>query len=77
MNNNIYNINFLNLRNLLLILGTLTFLALSIFALLRQRVDLIYINDYTGIYISIYNSLNFFNWISGLPYINQSEKKKN
>ncbi len=51
MNNNIYNINFLNLRNLLLILGTLTFLALSIFALLRQRVDLIYINDYTDIYI--------------------------
>ena len=51
MNNNFYNVNFLNLRNLLLIFGTLTFLGLSIFALLRQRLESIYINDYTSIYI--------------------------
>ena len=52
MNNNFYNINFLNFRNILLILGTLTFLGLSIFALLRQRIETIYFNDYSNIYIA-------------------------
>ena len=51
MSNNLYNVNFLNLRNLLLIFGTLTFLGLSIFALLRQRIESFYVYDYTSAYI--------------------------
>ncbi len=53
MNNNFYNVNFLNLRNLLLILGALTLLGLSTFALLRQRIETIYTYDYINIYILI------------------------
>ena len=46
MNNKLYNLSFFNVRNLLLVVGTLAFLALAVFLLLMQRNDYLNINDY-------------------------------
>ena len=51
MNNKLYNLSFFNVRNLLLVVGTLAFLALAVFLLLMQRNDYLNINDYSNAYI--------------------------
>ena len=51
MNNKLYNLSFFNVRNLLLVIGTLAFLALAVFLLLMQRNDYLNINDYSNAYI--------------------------
>ena len=80
MNNNLYNLSFLNIRNILLIGGSLIFIVLSIFVLFRQRVEPLYINEYTNIYIfsaSIFIIILIFS-IGYLifPIINRVRRKK-
>ncbi len=80
MNNNLYNLSFLNIRNILLIGGSLIFIVLSIFVLFRQRVEPLYINEYTSIYIfsaSIFIIILIFS-IGYLifPIINRVRRKK-
>ena len=80
MNNNLYNFSFLNIRNILLIVGSLIFILLSIFVLFRQRVEPLYINEYTNIYIfsaSIFIIILIFS-IGYLlfPIINRVRRKK-
>ena len=53
MNSKLYNPSYLNLRNIILIIGTFIFLGLSIFILFTQRTGYLYINDYTNTYIVI------------------------
>ena len=51
MNNKYKNINFLNFRNIILILGAVIFLGLSFFVLFMQRINTMPISGYSSVYI--------------------------